>query len=319
MAQRISRAKALCLGRRLDQPGDLAVVLRVLYLIYTAGPRAGRPGRRGDRLAASSPRHGGTRGARAARTDTPQPRRAPGAARPTGPDRHARPTGPRPVGHPRDRRGRARPAVRAGDADRRAPRVATRSRPRSPPCTTTRPAPRRPTGRRSWPGTTTSSAHRRPGPPGPRRGVGRAVAVGRVLGAGAGLRETDRLARRSATGTAGTPCAATCTSSAATSPPPPGLRRGRPPGHERRRARPPDSSNRPLASRLLHRGCACYPRRRGLPPLTPRRVVRGPCRRPTHRPNRRSALWQLKRAHVQKAEPLVQCSAALATGLDVCR
>lgn len=37
MAQRISRAKRALQGRRLDQPGDLAVVLRVLYLIYTAG------------------------------------------------------------------------------------------------------------------------------------------------------------------------------------------------------------------------------------------------------------------------------------------
>ncbi len=37
MAQRISRAKRTVRGRRLDQPGDLAVVLRVLYLIYTAG------------------------------------------------------------------------------------------------------------------------------------------------------------------------------------------------------------------------------------------------------------------------------------------
>jgi RNA polymerase sigma factor (sigma-70 family) len=35
MAQRISRAKRTLRGRRLDQPGDLAVVLRVLYLIYT--------------------------------------------------------------------------------------------------------------------------------------------------------------------------------------------------------------------------------------------------------------------------------------------
>ena len=44
MAQRISRAKRVLAGppaRRLDQPGDLAVVLRVLYLIYTAG-HAGR-------------------------------------------------------------------------------------------------------------------------------------------------------------------------------------------------------------------------------------------------------------------------------------
>jgi predicted RNA polymerase sigma factor len=41
MAQRISRAKRTVQGRRLDQPGDLAVVLRVLYLVYTAG-HAGR-------------------------------------------------------------------------------------------------------------------------------------------------------------------------------------------------------------------------------------------------------------------------------------
>jgi predicted RNA polymerase sigma factor len=41
MAQRISRAKRSLEGRRFDQPGDLAVVLRVLYLIYTVG-HAGR-------------------------------------------------------------------------------------------------------------------------------------------------------------------------------------------------------------------------------------------------------------------------------------
>ena len=39
MAQRISRAKRAVQGRRLDQPGDLAVVLRVLYLVYTSGHR----------------------------------------------------------------------------------------------------------------------------------------------------------------------------------------------------------------------------------------------------------------------------------------
>ena len=57
MAQRISRAKRTLHGRRLDQPGDLAVVLRVLYLIYTAGPRGpGRPGRaRRSGSPASSP------------------------------------------------------------------------------------------------------------------------------------------------------------------------------------------------------------------------------------------------------------------------
>src|SRR5688500_17293391 len=41
MAQRISRAKRALRGRSLDQPGDLAVVLRVPYLVYTAG-HAGR-------------------------------------------------------------------------------------------------------------------------------------------------------------------------------------------------------------------------------------------------------------------------------------
>ncbi len=41
MAQRISRAKRTLDGARLDRPGDLAVVLRVLYLVYTAG-HAGR-------------------------------------------------------------------------------------------------------------------------------------------------------------------------------------------------------------------------------------------------------------------------------------
>jgi RNA polymerase sigma factor (sigma-70 family) len=44
MAQRISRAKRALAGppaRRLDQPGDLAIVLRVLYLVYTTG-HAGR-------------------------------------------------------------------------------------------------------------------------------------------------------------------------------------------------------------------------------------------------------------------------------------
>jgi RNA polymerase sigma factor (sigma-70 family) len=45
MAQRITRAKRALAGppaRRLDQPGDLAVVLRVLYLIYTTGHTGGR-------------------------------------------------------------------------------------------------------------------------------------------------------------------------------------------------------------------------------------------------------------------------------------
>ncbi len=49
MAQRISRAKRALHGRRLDQPGDLAVVLRVLYLVYTAG-HAGRADLAGEAI-----------------------------------------------------------------------------------------------------------------------------------------------------------------------------------------------------------------------------------------------------------------------------
>ncbi len=37
MAQRISRAKRRLAGRRLDRPGDLATVLRVLYLVFNEG------------------------------------------------------------------------------------------------------------------------------------------------------------------------------------------------------------------------------------------------------------------------------------------
>jgi predicted RNA polymerase sigma factor len=37
MAQRISRAKRAVSGVRLNQPGDVATVLRVLYLVFTEG------------------------------------------------------------------------------------------------------------------------------------------------------------------------------------------------------------------------------------------------------------------------------------------
>ena len=62
MAQRISRAKRTLRGRRLDQPGDLAVVLRVLYLVYTAGHTGPPPGwtwparRSGSPASSPSPR-----------------------------------------------------------------------------------------------------------------------------------------------------------------------------------------------------------------------------------------------------------------------
>lgn len=54
MAQRISRAKRALRDRRLDRPGDLAVVLRVLYLVYTAGHAEPRPGPAGEDLAAEA-------------------------------------------------------------------------------------------------------------------------------------------------------------------------------------------------------------------------------------------------------------------------
>ena len=108
--------------------------------------------------------------------------------------RHARPAGPRIVGHPRDRRGRALRSWRWPCRPTNGHLAATRSRPPSPPCTTTRRAPRRPTGLRSSPGTTTSSRS-------PRTRCGRTrprCSAARLRSATssvprAGLRETDRL------------------------------------------------------------------------------------------------------------------------------
>src|SRR4030095_1937559 len=37
MAQRISRAKRTVAGARFDQPGDVATVLRILYLVFNEG------------------------------------------------------------------------------------------------------------------------------------------------------------------------------------------------------------------------------------------------------------------------------------------
>ena len=153
MAQRISRAKRALQGRRLDQPGDLAVVLRVLYLIYTTG-HAGRVDLAGEAI-------------RLARlltlaTEEPEARgllalmllnHACLAARLDAEGRSSRSTGKTAtVGHAGDRRGRARAAVGAhGSTPRPIPVEAA-----FPRCTTTRRAPTRPTGRRSSPGTTTS-------------------------------------------------------------------------------------------------------------------------------------------------------------------
>ena len=102
MAQRISRAKRDLQGQRLDQPGDLAVVLRVLYLVYTAG-HAGRVDLAAEAirltgqltLATQEPEARGllalmllNHARLAARLDC---RRS---------DRHPRPARPQPLGHP---------------------------------------------------------------------------------------------------------------------------------------------------------------------------------------------------------------------------
>ena len=196
MAQRISRAKRTLRGRPLDQPGDLAVVLRVLYLVYTAG-HAGRVDLAGEaiRLARQlTLATRGARGARAARADAPEPRPAPGAAS-TPTAGSSRSTGrTAALWDTREIAEGVRVLQSALAVQTSGARAATRSRPRSPPCTTTRRAPRRPTGRRSSPGTTTSSrCTDDPVRQDPAAVLGRAVAVGHVHGAAAGLRETDRL------------------------------------------------------------------------------------------------------------------------------
>ena len=158
MAQRISRAKRTLRGRRLDQPGDLAVVLRVLYLVYTAG-HAGRVDLAGEAirlarqltLATEEPEARGLL-ALMLLNHARLPARFDAEGRIVTLDRQDRGLW--------DTREIAE-GVRVLQSalamqTRRAP-AATRSRPRSPPCTTTRRAPRRPTGRRSSPGTTTSS------------------------------------------------------------------------------------------------------------------------------------------------------------------
>ena len=84
--------------------------------------------------------------------------------------------------------------------------------------------------------------------------LGRAVAVGHVLGAAAGLRETDRLRdvlgeRHRWHAVRGAPARARRRPARRRN----GIRRGRPPGHERRRARPPGPPGRPGAGRRRHR------------------------------------------------------------------
>lgn len=156
MAQRISRAKRRIAGLPLDQPGDLGTVLRVLYLVFNEGyggdvDLAAEAIRLTRQLAAltGEPEVAGLlalmllhHARRASRTG-PGGRLVPLAEQ----DRSRWDTGKIAEGW---RSCRPRwPAT--GWAN-------TRRRPRSPPCTPTPAAPPRPTGCRSWSGTTSCCA-----------------------------------------------------------------------------------------------------------------------------------------------------------------
>ena len=219
MAQRISRAKRTLQGRRLDQPGDLAVVLRVLYLVYTAGHQAGWtwPARRsGSPASFTATEEPEARGLLALMllNHARLPARFDAEGRIVTLDRQDRglwdtreiAEGVRVLRSALavQRLGRyqieAAIAALHDDAAR-----AEETRLAADPRLVRRP--RRP--------------HRRPGAQGPCRGTRARGRGGHVLGAAAGLRE-HRLARE----VLGerhrcTPSAATCTSSAATSRPPP--------------------------------------------------------------------------------------------------
>ena len=233
MAQRISRAKRTLRGQRLGRPGDLAVVLRVLYLVYTAGHTdrtdlAGEAIRlaRQLTLATDEPEARGLL-ALMLLNHARLPARIDGEGRIVPLDRQDRSLWDEREIAEGVRVLQSALAVQT-DARRRA---GTRSRPPSPPCTTMPRAPRRPTGRRSSPGTTTSS-------PSPRTRLATSpppssAAPSRSATSAApppGSARPTACATCSASGTAGTPYAGTCSSSAGTATP---LRRPTP--------KPPDS------------------------------------------------------------------------------
>src|SRR3954465_1186028 len=253
MAQRISRAKRALAGppaRRLDQPGDLAVVLRVLYLVYTAGhgyeparPDLAREAIRLPRQLTLASEEPEARGLLALmllnHARLPAPPHAPGPRRPPRAGRGATPRAgsSRSTGRTAACGTRARSPRAYASCNPRSPcrprngaRAAIRSRPRSPPSTTRPRAPRSPTGRRSSPGTTTSSPSpttrcaRTPPPCSAARSRSAACSV-----PPRGCSRPIGCARCSATATDGMPSAATCTSSTATCPLPP-PRTSRPPG-----------------------------------------------------------------------------------------
>ena len=267
MAQRISRAKRTLRGRRLDQPGDLAVVLRVLYLVYTAG-HAGRVDLAGEAirlarqltLATEEPEARGLL-ALMLLNHARLPARLDAEGRIVTLDRQDRglwdtreiaegvrvlqsalamqtsAPGPLPD-RGRDRRPARRRGERRGDRLAADPRLVRR--------------PRR--------------ADRRPRAPGPRRGArprGRGRPRPRRRRRAARDRPAARRDRRAA------PLARRARAPARARRRPArrrhGVRRGRPPGHERRRARPPRPPGRPGAASYVRRsGSGKPPRHRRL-------------------------------------------------------
>ena len=165
----------------------------------------------------------------------------PGANRLRGAHRPARPTRPRPVGQARDRRGHARPARRWPCSSP----AGIRLRPPSPPCTTTPPAPGRPTHGRSSARTTTSSPSPTASAPGRRRGA-RPRDRGRPRPRCRRGAARDRSATRGAPRPPSVGCRpATCTTSTATCPLPRRRTPCHPSGHGRRRPRPRGPSGGP--------------------------------------------------------------------------
>jgi predicted RNA polymerase sigma factor len=154
MAQRISRAKRTVSSVRLDQPGDVATVLRVLYLVFNEGysgdlDLAAEAIRLTRQLAAAidHPEVAGLLAlmllhhARRAGRTAPDGSLVPLAGRTAA--------GGTPRRSPRASRSCRRPWPATASAS-------SRPRPPSRPCTPTRPPPRRPTGCRSSSGTTNS-------------------------------------------------------------------------------------------------------------------------------------------------------------------
>ncbi len=286
MAQRISRAKRTLRGRRLDQPGDLAAVLRVLYLIYTAAhvarvDLAGEAIRLARQLTLA--------------TEEPEARgllalmllnhaRLPARVDPEG----------RVVTLDRQDRGlwdtraiaesvrvlQSALAVQRPDRYQIEAAIAALH--------DDAPPPRKPTGRRSSPGTTTSSRSpttRRARTPPPCSAARSRSATSSVPPRGCS-RPID-CARCSVTATGGMPSAATSARSTATCPLPP-RRTSRPPGARRTLPSATTSSARPPAlgppscravvsrgrSRTLVAALLTPGRRRQL--TAPRRVTAGP-------------------------------------------